>query len=93
MLVDIDIGNFLVQAGIYLFLALFIGVSQVQLYLFKAAGIGGGPILNISLMIGLGYDTKDSMAITYIFILGGCVASIYSNYGRRNKENTKNLID
>lgn len=44
-------------------------------------------------MIGLGYDTKDSMAITYIFLLGGTVASIYSNYGRRNSEDTKNVID
>jgi hypothetical protein len=44
-------------------------------------------------MIGLGYGTKDSMAITYIFLLGGCVASIYSNYGKRNKEDTKNLVD
>lgn len=61
--------------------------------MIKAAGIGGGPILNISLMIGLGYDTKDSMAITYIFLLGGTVASIYSNYGKRNKEDTKNVID
>lgn len=59
----------------------------------QAAGIGGGPILNICLMIGLGYSAKESMAITYIFLLGGTVASIYSNYGKRNKEDTRNLLD
>lgn len=44
-------------------------------------------------MLGMGYGTKESMAITYIFLLGGTVASIYSNYGKRNKSNTKNVID
>jgi hypothetical protein len=33
------------------------------------------------------------MAITYIFLLGGSVASMYSNFGKRNKDNSKNLID
>jgi hypothetical protein len=59
----------------------------------KAAGIGGGPILNICLMLGLGYETKSSMAITYVFLIGGSVASICCNYGIRNKAGTKNLID
>ena len=59
----------------------------------QAAGLGGGPILNITLMMGMSYGTKESMAITYIFLLGGTVASMYSNFGKRNKANTKNLID
>lgn len=44
-------------------------------------------------MFGLGYNAKDSMAITYIFLLGGSVASIYSNYGKKNLEKTKNVVD
>lgn len=44
-------------------------------------------------MLGLGYNAKDSMAITYIFLLGGSVASIYSNFGKKNKEQTKNVVD
>ena len=68
-------------------------MSQVLLITIKAAGLGGGPILNITLMMGFGYGTKESMAITYIFLLGGTVASMYSNYGKRNKQNTNHLID
>lgn len=33
------------------------------------------------------------MAITYLFLMGGSIASIYSNIGKRNKEDTKNIID
>jgi hypothetical protein len=44
-------------------------------------------------MLGLGYNAKDSMAITYIFLMGGSVASIYTNYGKKNKEHSKNVVD
>jgi len=44
-------------------------------------------------MMGFGYSTTQSMAITYIFLMGGALASIYSNYGKLNKNNTKKLID
>ena len=44
-------------------------------------------------MLGLGYETKASMAVTYVFLIGGSVASICSNYGIRSKDGTKNLID
>lgn len=44
-------------------------------------------------MLGLGYETKESMAITYIFLIGGSVASMYSNYGQRTKDQVKNVID
>lgn len=59
----------------------------------QAAGIGGGPIINICLIIGLGYETKTSMAITYIFLLGGSTASIYSNYGKKIGKSHRNAID
>lgn len=61
--------------------------------LTQAAGIGGGPIINICLIIGLGYETKASMAITYIFLLGGSTASIYSNYGKKIGKTKRNAID
>ena len=64
-----------------------------KLSLIKAAGIGGGPIINICLIIGLGIETKTSMAITYIFLIGGSVASIRSNYGKKTPDKSKNLID
>jgi len=44
-------------------------------------------------MMGFGYSTTQSMAITYIFLMGGALASIYSNYGKLNKNSTKKLID
>lgn len=59
----------------------------------EAAGIGGGPIINICLIIGLGYETKTSMAITYVFLIGGSIASIYSNYGKKTPNKRKNVID
>jgi uncharacterized membrane protein YfcA len=59
----------------------------------KAAGIGGGPIINICLIIGLGIETKTSMAITYIFLIGGSVASMYANYGKKNEKKSRNIID
>lgn len=61
--------------------------------LTQAAGIGGGPIINICLIIGLGYETKTSMAITYIFLLGGSTASIYTNYGKKVGKTSRNAID
>lgn len=36
-------------------------------------------------MIGLGYNAQDSITITYIFLFGGSLASIYSSYGKKNK--------
>jgi uncharacterized membrane protein YfcA len=44
-------------------------------------------------MLGLGYDAKTSMAITYIFLIGGSLASVYSNYGKKNQDGSKNIID
>jgi glycerol-3-phosphate responsive antiterminator len=33
-------------------------------------------------MIGAGFSAKESMSITYIFLMGGAVASIYKNFNR-----------
>ena len=44
-------------------------------YYKKSAGIGGGAIVNVLLIVGLGYNAKDSIAITYIFLMGGGLAS------------------
>ena len=63
------------------------------LNLTQAAGIGGGPIINICLIIGLGFETKASMAVTYIFLLGGSTASIYSNYGKKVGKTNRNAIN
>jgi uncharacterized membrane protein YfcA len=88
-----DIGKMVSNCFVYLFIAIFIGISQVRAIISKAAGIGGGPIINICLIIGLGIEIKTSMAITYIFLIGGSLASIVSNYGKKTPDNTRNLID
>ena len=52
----------------------------------QSAGIGGGPILNICLMIGFGYSAKQSMSITYLFLMGGAVASMWKNFKKVHPE-------
>ena len=54
--------------------------------LIESAGIGGGPILNICLMMGLGYETKEAMALTYIFLMGGSLGSILQNYPKKRSD-------
>lgn len=54
--------------------------------LTQSAGIGGGPVLNICLMVGLGYQSKESMCITYLFLMGGAAASICKNFRKINPE-------
>ena len=83
----------ILQIFIYFIIAIFIGLSQVILYLFQSAGIGGGPIINISLMLGLGYNPKDSMSITYIFLIGGACASIVKNKDKKNIKTGRPLMD
>jgi uncharacterized membrane protein YfcA len=60
--------------------------------LTESAGIGGGPIINICLMIGLGYTSKAAMDITYIFLMGGSIASVIQNLPKR-RPNGHLLID
>lgn len=44
-------------------------------------------------MLGFGYDAHASMAITYIFLIGGALASIWSNLGKKTKQGDKLLMD
>ena len=50
----------------------------------KAAGNGGGAIINVLLITGLGYNAKDSISITYIFLMGGGLASTIASIRKRN---------
>lgn len=62
-------------------------------YCIKSAGIGGGPILNICLMLGFGYEAHDSMYITYLFLIGGASASIWKNKDKKNPKTGTPLMD
>jgi hypothetical protein len=44
-------------------------------------------------MLGLGLKAKDSMPITYLLLIGGSLASVYSNYGKKDKLQKQYLID
>lgn len=44
-------------------------------------------------MLGLGFDAKDSMSITYIFLMGGAFASICKNKNKKNKKTGTPLMD
>jgi hypothetical protein len=50
----------------------------------QAAGNGGGAIINVLLITGLGYNAKDSISITYIFLMGGGLASTIASIRKRN---------
>lgn len=78
---------------VYIIISIFIGISQVIFLLFKSAGIGGGPILNICLMLGMGYSAKDSMSIAYVFLMGGAFASIWKAKNKKNVKTGGPLID
>ena len=43
-------------------------------------------------MMGLGYEAKQAMAMTYIFLMGGSLASILQTYSKKRK-NGFPLID
>jgi len=59
----------------------------------QSAGIGGGPILNICLMLGFGYEAHHSMYITYIFLIGGAFASIWKNKDKKNPKTGGPIMD
>jgi hypothetical protein len=44
-------------------------------------------------MMGLGYEAKDSMSITYIFLMGGALASIWKSKDKINKKTGGPIID
>ena len=41
----------------------------------KSAGIAGGAFVNLLLIEGFKYETKQSTTMTYIFLMGGSLAS------------------
>jgi hypothetical protein len=58
----------------------------------KSAGIGGGVIINILLIVGLGYNAKQSVIITYIFLMGGGLASTLASL-KKTSQSGKRLMD
>ena len=70
---------------VFVIIGVFIGVSQ-------SAGTGGGPILNMCIMMGIDSDPKVAMALTYIFLMGGSFASLLQNLTRRTR-NGELLVD
>ena len=44
-------------------------------------------------MIGMGYEAKESMSITYIFLMGGAFASMWVNFQKKNPRNGGPLMD
>lgn len=44
-------------------------------------------------MIGMGYDTKLSISITYIFLIGGSIASIWKNSTKKNPQTGASYVN
>ena len=44
-------------------------------------------------MIGFGYDAKESMSITYLFLMGGAMASMWKNFKQIHPETGKFQMD
>jgi hypothetical protein len=44
-------------------------------------------------MIGGGFSTKESMSITYIFLMGGATASIVKNFKKYHERTHKFIVD
>lgn len=63
----------------FIAIGVFIGISQ-------SAGTGGGPILNMCIMMGINSDPKIAMALTYIFLMGGSLASIIQNLWKKRED-------
>lgn len=73
----------IVEVLVILFMGIFVGISQVFFGLMKSAGIGGGTIANVLLIVGLGYNAKESIIITYIFLMGGGLASTIASLNKK----------
>ena len=82
----------LTELLVLLLIALFIGISQVNQIIIESAGIGGGAIINVLLIAGLGFNAKESVIITYIFLMGGGLASTIASATKKNSEG-KRLLD
>lgn len=44
-------------------------------------------------MLGLGYDAKDSMSVTYVFLMGGAFASMWKSRDKKNPKKGGPLAD
>lgn len=84
--------NMLGELLVLLLIALFIGISQVPPFNTQSAGIGGGAIINVLLITGLGFNAKESVIITYIFLMGGGLASTIASATKKNGQG-KRLLD
>jgi len=60
--------------------------------LIQSAGIGGGAIINVLLIFGLGHNAKSSIPVTYIFLMGGGLASAVSTL-KKSSETGERLLD
>lgn len=49
-------------------------------------------MVNVLLIVGLGYDAKHSVIVTYIFLMGGGLASTIASLKKKTEEG-KRLID
>lgn len=49
-------------------------------------------MINVLLILGLGYNTKDSVFMSYIFLMGGGLASILASLKKKTSEG-KPVID
>lgn len=58
----------------------------------QSAGIGGGPVINLCLMLGLGYSSRVATALTYIFLMGGSCSAYLQNMKKKRPDGTL-LID
>jgi hypothetical protein len=44
-------------------------------------------------MMGLGYHAKLSISITYIFLIGGSIASVWKNSKKKNSQAGKSYVN
>jgi len=44
-------------------------------------------------MISMGYDAKLSISITYVFLIGGSIASIWKNAVKKNPDTGRSYVD
>jgi hypothetical protein len=44
-------------------------------------------------MVSMGYDAKLSISVTYLFLIGGSIASIWKNSNSKDKKTGKSLVN
>ena len=81
---------------------LAIGYSQSNCFVYRnfyckgsitqSAGIGGGTLINLLLIGGFDYTTKESIIMSYIFLMGGGLAATLAS-AKKVTANGKRLLD